>query len=317
MLQEFAVFIVQTFSSFLDGAFAVHHGIIKNRYIKEAFTKLSEVECFKKVLTRLGIYTAFLKINIDIFGSCVCRDVFNHPNDKFNVVHYINGCSPFSITSPKYENICVKPDDLSLKSNFERRSTCIDVNKSYMEFFEVGTNNSDYLIIDLSDSRLSLGQTMLNNSTQNYILSYGTTFMENYKKDFLNGKFKNISLQKVNALRISDGEWKEAIRRYCDYIASMNYKKVIVVESYCALSYYDAENGIRTDFDNVDYLMELNSLFKKLYAYLREYMPQAVFVGFSGEFVGFKQHKLGLYPLHFTNEIYEHICKDIEKAITC
>lgn len=294
----------------LEKVRSYYPAIIQDQCVREYVQNLDKLKVLTKCINS-KIINAFTKENVLILGSCVARDVFNFKNSKYNVLHYCNGISPFSLISQR-SDIQLEVNDLKCRSPFEKRSCCIDWNKSFEDFYLSDQIKTNILIIDLCDARLNIGKSV-SSKVFDFYFSVSTTFKENYNCDKFNSKLEKFNYTVLNPLTISDLEWSFCIKNYCRLISEfLKPKKVIVIETMFAEKWIDG--SCVNVFENVSYIRELNLLLNKLYKCLYQNLTiNYQVITLPDNFIADKNHKFGLFPCHYTSDVYEYIYYEIEK----
>jgi hypothetical protein len=93
-------------------------------------------------------------ISVAIFGSCVSRDLFEHPSLRASLVHY---GARSSMVSAVARPVAIDPARVALTSAFQRRCVLADFAKTF--FASLADARPDWLVIDLVDERFDLLQT--------------------------------------------------------------------------------------------------------------------------------------------------------------
>lgn len=248
-------------------------------------------------------------IKFNILGSCVCRDIFNHGNNNFQVNKYTNGSSLPSMCAdtPK---ITLSMDDFKFRSNFEKRSALIDFNKSSFEY--VDSEKSDYLLISLSDNRIDLAELYDQNGNFINIVTFGTTFKENYYEI---PQIKEFKFKIFKPLQLPLSLYFRSIDIFVDRILQLYPRdKIIVIEDLFTDKYYSKEHELM-DFQNKQYVKEINFFYKLLYNKLYGKLNTTNIIELPKNAIGSESHKLGLFGLHYVDEIYEYANTVIEKIV--
>jgi Family of unknown function (DUF6270) len=93
-------------------------------------------------------------MSVAIFGSCVSRDLFEHPSLRPSLVHY---GARSSVVSAVARPVAIDPARVALSSAFQRRCVLADFTKTF--FASLADARPDWLVIDLVDERFDLLQT--------------------------------------------------------------------------------------------------------------------------------------------------------------
>jgi uncharacterized protein DUF6270 len=88
---------------------------------------------------------------IGIFGSCVTRDLFDHPALRPSLGHYVARCS---VVSAVADPVATDEDSVVVPSAWQRRRVLADFQKTC--FAQFAASVLDRLVIDLIDERFDL-----------------------------------------------------------------------------------------------------------------------------------------------------------------
>jgi hypothetical protein len=88
---------------------------------------------------------------VGIFGSCVTRDVFEHPLLRPTLGPYLARCSMISAVAPP---VPIDAEQVVISSQWQRRCLLADFQKTF--FASLAAAQPDWLMIDLIDERFDL-----------------------------------------------------------------------------------------------------------------------------------------------------------------
>src|SRR5215210_662381 len=91
---------------------------------------------------------------IGIFGSCVTRDLFEHPEVRPALGQYTSRSTLVSVVA---DPVPIDPEIVRLDSAFQRRCVLEDFGKTFFE--QLAASPPDFLVIDLIDERFELLRT--------------------------------------------------------------------------------------------------------------------------------------------------------------
>ena len=248
-------------------------------------------------------------VKFNILGSCVCRDIFNHGNSNFQVNKYTNGSSLPSMCAdaPKLK---LDISDFKFSSNFEKRSALIDFNKSSFEY--IASEKSDYLLISLSDNRIDLAEIYDKNGNFINIITFGTTFKENYNEI---SQLKECKFKIYKPLQLPLSLYFHNIDIFVGKILQMYPRdKIIVIEDLFTDTYYSKKNEL-ANFQNTQYVKDINNFYRLLYSKLYEKLNTNNIIELPNNAIGSEEHKLGLFGLHYVDEVYEYANTVIEEIV--
>ncbi|WP_445322109.1 DUF6270 domain-containing protein [Paenibacillus sp. FSL F4-0087] len=103
--------------------------------------------------------------------------------------------------------------------------------------------------------------------------------------------------------------WEESCDKFFTYLLShVSISKIIVHETYWADHYINEEYHL-CEYPNSQNIQRNNEVLERYYSYVRNKYPEIRFV--SSNRVGSASHKWGLSPVHYTDEYYLDIFKQI------
>lgn len=243
---------------------------------------------------------------LSIFGSCVSRDVFRlYPSQDIELKSYIARQSVCSAVSNPMQNV-IKIEDIKNPSPFQQRIVYYDLSKK--TFDVLGHDGSTWLIVDLIDERfplLSVGETIITESEE-FVKSGG-----------LPGAFR--------ILRKFDGaNWfvaahciREDIHLFCQRLLKIyDSKHIILHKAYATDKYRSKEGKILPYSSNVLIAGEnLNNLLRYMYEIFEKYLPGVKVVDCHDQYIGDARHLWGLSNVHYEDEYYENIMREIRKIV--
>jgi len=95
-------------------------------------------------------------VKIDIFGSCVSREIFNYDERHlYEIGKYFNFNSIFSQMSLPYASK-ISEDEVGHESRWYSRVIAADINKDALE--QIAMDSPQWIVIDLMSERLALGK---------------------------------------------------------------------------------------------------------------------------------------------------------------
>jgi len=253
---------------------------------------------------------ALPSISINIFGSCVSRDLLEYDAAKKVILnYYFARQSIISTVSPR---IPVVYDTINLCSNFQKRQLFWDLNKSFIDLLE--KNVSDYLIIDLVDERfpiVKLGGSYVTRS--NALLESGIVKKEDafFTKDEYIDEYGNKSYQ------VEGTDIKRYMDRFCEQVLMLYRPENIIFHVVKGAEfYYDERRFIQRFEPNViSNFRKLNRMWSYMYDYMYKNMVGCSFIDISERYMADCKHIWGLSPIHFQKEYYEDVLREINEII--
>lgn len=247
-----------------------------------------------------------LKRYIDIHGSCVSRDLFNFSSKGFEFSKtYCARTSVFACLSNS--NTKINKDYIELESKFRRRSLEYDLDKNVFTTLQQGKGN--YLIIDLVD-------------TVRFVLMKYEDSLFTGSTEFVDSKLSNYyNFERINPLNFSETEWKYCFSLYSKEIKKLYDEKNIIIHCVYFKNDYRTIDGQIKLFDNTRLKTNkiYNEVLKKWYTYLREILPNAIYIDIckQREYLADEKHHYGLAPVHYNDEYYLDVLKQLEEVLEC
>lgn len=243
---------------------------------------------------------SFKDFTIDIFGSCVSRDLFEfEKTENFKIGNYVARESILSAVSAAVE---YDEENIQLQSVFQKRMVQLDLSSNGLDYLQEA--KSDYFIIDLIDERFDLGQI-------------GNSFFTLSNEFVLSKVIKPESYQVIK----KDNKFFEhleaiiyqSIDEFCDKILKIYTPNHIILHKAYMVNYYIDKNGETKKFPK-QYLYSnkrINDILNKMYAYIEEKIPEAIVIDISDQFGADENHKWGLAPKHYQKEYYIAVLNEI------
>ncbi|MDQ6600383.1 DUF6270 domain-containing protein [Bacillus salipaludis] len=229
-------------------------------------------------------------IILNLLGSCVTRDAFSN-KDKFSIKNYFARTSFASLVS---EPIKVDLDDISLNSNFQKKSVYQDLNKSILN--TLIEEPSDYLIIDLIDERFNLVQ--INNSI--------ITMSNELKGSGLLDKFNYVEINRFenNVFDL----WKKSVDECFNAIFKVyDPSQVILHKTIWREKYLDKSGEIKSFSPSmINGIKKQNNLLISYYEYIESFITKINIIDMTDiDLLSSENHIWGLSPYHFEDKYYE------------
>lgn len=228
---------------------------------------------------------------IDIWGSCVSRELFNFTN-KFKVGAYI-------LQNPVHtfwrDPVEIAEESILGTSNFTRRMAVLEFEKKSKEYFD---NNfqAKYLMIDLCDCRNDV--YVFRDKEKETLISDSISIEKTV------AGLEGEKPEKHSVFEISDSYWEESLDRFVELIKSRYEEENIIINEFrFAEKYYDVD-GIIKEFAYNDLYHKRGELIKKLEDKLKKKLPLAKVISPVAVPLGYGGHKIGLSPMHYIDECY-------------
>lgn len=251
-----------------------------------------------------------MSIEVNIMGSCVCRDIFRHTSKgKYKVDKCIS-------ENPIY-TIYKKPLPLSQEdveqftgSLFDKRMLKIQTSKRAIHLLK--ESSSKYLVMDLAGELVThyigekSGRSIMAESSGN----------EKWYNDFYNSL--RIRGKRVDCLDINFEELEEAYAKFArdiiltaDNPQGYEENKIIMIESYFSKDIMGNDALIHAH--DAQYRVEaFNEQLKKVYTIFYKYVQNCTVVKLPRFTHTSENHLRGVYPLHYTEETYHYFLKALD-----
>ena len=253
---------------------------------------------------------------MNIFGSCVSRDVLEAQQEKR--IFLQNYIARESIVSALSEPVLLEEDKLNLKSTFQKNMVIHDFQKDVFEVFE--KNRTDVILIDFIDERFplaKLGHSYVTYSNELMTSGYisNPKLVNMCRKTYL---VDWVCCKKSDKWKVGRTSMNKFIGEFCQKLLNIYCPdQIILHEIYLSDYYVNGENQLRLFPDN--YLKnnkKINEKYEYIYHKFKEYIPQAHVINYSGDYVADENHKWGLSPMHFQKEYYEKVLNEIYGIIS-
>ena len=232
------------------------------------------------------------KISIDIWGSCVSRELFNYTN-LYKVNAYI-------LQNPLHtlwaEPLLIPDDKIVGTSNFTKRMATLELQKKAVEYFNKNFN-SDYLMIDTCDCR---SDYYVVNNDPTICIAESTSITK-----ILQGcNEENFVYERKSVFDITDEQWQGYVSKFVALIKSRYSEDHIIINEFNFAKSYIGLDGKIDNFSNRSLYEKQNMITTKVAQMLKEAMPNAKVISPIQEPLGDETHKLGLYPVHYSDNCY-------------
>lgn len=260
-----------------------------------------------------NIITEKKTTKIFTFGSCISRDIFNHtPEGEYEVELNIQRMSyallPTKGYPVKYEDI-----DMEYLDDFPWEVKMMVTEMSKTAFSLVADSHADYVLIDLIEERFDFVEFEVEGEVYRCVNS---GHFENYYEKYLKDKAKNyrtFSIDEYSDKEVRDN-FTESISRLLEYY---DISQVILLETYYAKKMIDDEGNI-TEYENQSEIEKSNERLKRVYRIMREVLESFAIndrsyhlIEAGQEVLGYANHKWGPFPVHYTDEFYEEMGREI------
>ncbi len=292
---------VAEFFLFCDGEYSVAGFIkINNKKIMKT-SEIIKVKYDKNNTLQLK------KTSINIFGSCVSRDLFNFDlENKFQVKTYIARQSIVSAVSNPLE---CDIKNIDLKSKFQKIAVYDDFRKN--AFQKLKNEKSDYIIIDLIDERFKLLE--YKEKGVKSILTYSVCLQESHyvnELKFLERKRRRWGGKNYS---INGKSLKKYIVAFMDKILEIYNPENIILHRVKMSNYYIDKNKFIQKFNrnHLNNNKNVNELLDYMYDCIEEYVKNINVINISSDYCADENNKWGLAPMHYQKEYYQEVLKEL------
>lgn len=251
-----------------------------------------------------------MKVQIDVFGSFVSRDVMRYiQSDYYTLNRCIGGVpistlfdAPIHIDENRFEKMNI--------SQYDKRMMMIQLNRNASTLLK--KSGSSVLLLDLASECMKRIIFTDNNTS----VAYPDT-MDKYIDSFFEGvgtSFKRISLLEVN-MKLLEKKYK----RFAESIVKSEInpngyleENIIVIEAYCINDYICNKDALLHQYDPKYKIKEINNVLKKLYGILYKYIPGCRIIKMPIFTHSTENHIRGKGPLFYTDETYQYMADCVE-----
>lgn len=247
-------------------------------------------------------------IDVDIFGSCICRDIFRFTfPGRYRIQQNIERI-PISCL---YQE---KIDEKIEFKNYEERMLATLLNGEAIKTLK--GSNSKILIIDVAEERLDRVEIEFDKKRLKVTKwpKVENLFGELQKK--YGNRFKII--RKIPYNEITEAELRVKYKKFVNDIVRSEANKegfaeenIYIIESYYADRIIDNKGIIREYKENYA-VQEHNDWFRKLYGILHEYLPKSRYIRLPQYVYASTNHMWGGHPLHYTDSTYYYLAEVID-----
>lgn len=249
-----------------------------------------------------------MAVKIDIFGSCVCRDIFRDVDErKYEICRRIGN---IPITSLYEEQVPIKKSaiDSSALTAFEKQMLKIQLSRKAVDLLK--RSESSVLIMDLADELMErwkindayvlavpgrkekireiLPATCQDKIDRHSPLEMNLQMMEEHIKNFI----KDITQSAENP----DG-FKE--------------ENIIVIESYCAPDILANDANLHSHKKEYN-VKACNEWLRQLYSIFYKYCSNCKVIKLPEFTHSSENHIRGVHPLHYMQNTYDYFLKAVD-----
>jgi hypothetical protein len=255
-----------------------------------------------------------MAVDIDIFGSVVCRDIIMHDtNMRYQVKRCLSGI-PITTLYEKPIPLPAKRILSTSLSVYERRMLEIQASKKAAELLR--TSEAKILLIDLADELLS--RFLVTEDDKRVHLALDKKYAKELESLFIK-KNKVIIVNEISPLKMEQKAIEECFRNFAiDIVKSDSNpngyepKNIIVIEAYYSEKIIDSYDGkLRKQLEEFD-VKNSNDFLMQLYQMLYFHLPGSIAIRFPERTYTSENHLRGVTPLSYTNSTYQYYLKVLD-----
>lgn len=241
---------------------------------------------------------------IDIFGSCVTRDVLAIGcTKKLNLGEYIARQSIATVFCPP---LFYDDDEIKINSNFQRRMLKNDFEKTTLDKLKL--SNGEYIVVDFIDERFHIVEI------QNTYLTHSS---ELAISEYLVGKKHRIIDKRIWFNRSIVLNLNEKIARFANELEKIyGIGRIIIHRAMLRNEYLDKKRKIQKF--SKPYLEDnkkTNELLDHMYNELRKRLSKPYIIDIADSYYADETNKWGLSTMHYQKEYYLEISRKLEEII--
>lgn len=258
---------------------------------------------FKKV-TGKGIQ--IMAVKVDIFGSCVCRDIFRYVDSE---KYQVNRCiSNIPITSLYEGAVQVSKDFLgSVKlTQYEKKMLRILLRRNSIQLLE--NSEANVLIMDLANEFMQRWDVAIGEKTISLVVPEERE--AEYEEFF--GRQPFAIVKKFSMLEMDMEYVEECLKQFAESIVKSpenpngyEEKNIIVIESLYTPDILGNDGNIH-GHDKKYKLHEYNEWLRKAYMILYKYIQECKVIKLPDFTHSTENHIRGIHPLHYKGDTYEY-----------
>ncbi|UNM97467.1 DUF6270 domain-containing protein [Ignatzschineria rhizosphaerae] len=238
-------------------------------------------------------------MKVFISGSCVSRDAFTPNNiDLFENVEYVARYSLARLAYPAFSQIDADNKQFieNVPSPFQRKTLLREWGNSLLDL--ILNSDFDYLVIDCIDERFGLIEL----TPELYV----TNSDEFHKSRLINIRDAKKIMPDEDIFLL---HWEEGLKKIIE-VAGEN--KIIINNVFFSK---ETDQGLGFPNSSPSRIEYCNDFLNSLYEIARKYLPEKQFVNYPENiFVGSCNHKWGLAPFHYIEDVYQYFLFFLQKV---
>ena len=256
-----------------------------------------------------------MTIDIDIFGSVVCRDIIRHDDKKrYAVKRCLNGIPLTTLYEATVELPKEKIAATSL-SKYDQRMLEIQASRDAVDLLKA--SDGKILLMDLADELLH--RFFIEEEGWEKYLALDKKHIKDVEKMFLNGTKNKDVINQQSPFLMDLAIVNDVYKRFAREIVQSNdnpngykEKNIVVIEAYYAEKIIDKKSGKVKNQPREYEVKRSNELLQNLYQILYRHIPGCVVIKMPEFTHTSENHLRGPSPLSFTEETYEYFLKVLD-----
>lgn len=251
-----------------------------------------------------------MAVLIDIFGSCVCRDIFRHVDKTKYEVRRCLGNIPVTTLFDKRIPIKKGMMDEAKLTPYEKKMLRIQMKKNAIELLK--KSDAEILMIDFADELMERWEIA---SEYSYDIAVPEGKENEYEKVF--GDLKSGKIRQYSPFELDIEEVEQSIKmlaeelvRSDDNPVGYEEKNIILIESLYAADIMGNDGKLHMHRDiNIS---ECNDFLKTIYQIFLKYVQDCQVIRLPKFTHSSENHIRGLHPLHYMESTYDYFVKVID-----
>lgn len=245
-----------------------------------------------------------MAVEVDVYGSCVCRDIFRYARPGKYKIKKLAGYIPItSLYEKPFEADLKTALDQSRMSNFEKLMVKVQVSRNLPK--SLLKNRADILVLDLADEFMERWEIEDMPSSPLAVIEGREAEYEKILT-YASCKIK----RKYSPLEMDLAEVEAKIKRFAEEIVyseknpgGYKEKNIIVVESLYTPDIMGNDGNLHKH-DNKYKLHEYNEWLRKMYLIFYKYFQNTAVIKLPEFTHSSENHLRGIHPLHYRQDIY-------------
>lgn len=253
-----------------------------------------------------------MAVEVDVYGSCVCRDIFRYAQPGKYKIKKLAGYIPITSLYEKPFQADIKAAlEQSSMSSFEKLMVKVQMSKNLPK--SLLKNRADILVLDLADEFMERWE--IENMPSSPLAVIEGREAE-YEKILTAASCK--IKRKYSSLEMDLAEVEAKIKRFAEEIlysennpGGYKEKNIIVVESLYTPDIIGNDGNIHKH-DSKYKLHEYNERLRKVYLIFYKYFQECKVIKLPDFTHSSENHLRGVHPLHYMQDNYYYFAKSLD-----